>query len=315
MISIVIPIHNEASILPELLQRITTASEGWGEEHEIVLVDDGSHDDSLAIALAAAQSDPRHVIVKLSRNFGHQAAITAGLQNARGEAVIIMDGDLQDPPEELIRFIVKWREGFDVVYGVRTQRKEGPAKRLAYTIFYRLLRIISEIDIPLDSGDFCLMSRRVVDVLEGRFPEQIRFVRGLRAFVGFRQTGIPYVRQARHAGTPSYSISALMRLAIDGLLGFSMLPLRLASFLGFFIAIPSFLVGLYFILHRLFGFRVLGHLATDTPGLTTLAVGVFFMGGLTLIILGIIGEYLGRIYVEVKRRPSFVVERVYRASS
>jgi len=315
MISVVIPLHNESAVIPLLFERLTRAAATWNEEYEVVLVDDGSRDDSLAQSIAAAQRNPHFVVVKLSRNFGHQAAITAGLQQASGDAVILMDGDLQDPPEELVRFIEKWRAGNDVVFAIRKKRKESLPKRAAYAIFYRLLHAISDIDIPLDSGDFCLMDRKVVAALNHSVPENIRFVRGLRAFVGFRQVGLEYERQPRAIGEASYTWRDLMKLAIDGLLGFSMLPLRLASYLGFVIAIPSFLVGIFFIIHRAFGFKFLGHYASETPGLATLAVGLFFMSGLILIILGIMGEYLGRIYLEVKRRPMFIVEDVYRAAS
>jgi len=313
MISIVVPIHNESEVVDALVTRVRSSAAEWNEPFELIMVDDGSKDDSLAKMTAAAALDPRISVVKLSRNFGHQAAISAGLQQAKGDAVVIMDGDLQDPPEVLIRFIEKWREGYDVVFAVRRKRKEGLAKRFAYATFYRLLHAVSDIDIPLDSGDFCLMDKKVVEALNRSLPEQIRFVRGLRAFLGFRQIGVEYERQPRHAGVPSYTFSGLMKLAIDGLFGFSMLPLRLASYLGFLIAFPSFLIGLFFIIHRVFGFRFLGHYATETPGLTTLVVGLFFMSGLILIILGIIGEYLGRIYIEVKRRPMYIVESVYRA--
>jgi dolichol-phosphate mannosyltransferase len=313
MISIVVPIHNESEVVDALVARVRSSAAEWNEPFELIMVDDGSKDDSLAKLTAAAALDPRISVVKLSRNFGHQAAISAGLQQAKGDAVVIMDGDLQDPPEVLIRFIEKWREGYDVVFAVRRKRKEGLAKRFAYATFYRLLHAVSDIDIPLDSGDFCLMDKKVVEALNRSLPEQIRFVRGLRAFLGFRQIGVEYERQPRHAGVPSYTFSGLMKLAIDGLFGFSMLPLRLASYLGFLIAFPSFLIGLFFIIHRVFGFRFLGHYATETPGLTTLVVGLFFMSGLILIILGIIGEYLGRIYIEVKRRPMYIVESVYRA--
>ena len=313
MISVVVPIHNEAENISLLIDRVRAASTAWKDDYELILVDDGSTDDSLARMLAAAQTDPSISAVKLSRNFGHQAAISAGIQQARGHAVAIIDGDLQDPPEELARFVAKWREGYDVVFGIRRRRKEGLWKRLAYSGFYRLLHRVSDVDMPLDSGDFCLMDRKVVDALTQAFPEQIRFVRGLRAFLGFRQVGLEYERHPRAAGKPSYRLTSLIRLAVDGLLSFSMLPLRLASYLGFLIAVPSFVIGLYFILHRIFEFPVFGHRATETPGLATLAVGLYFLGGLILIILGIMGEYLGRIYIEVKRRPQFIVESVYRS--
>lgn len=315
MISLVVPVHNEEPVLPLLLERIRSASAAWAEDYELVFVDDGSTDRSLEIAMRAAETDARISVVKLSRNFGHQAAITAGIQQAAGDAVITLDADLQDPPEEIPRLLQKWREGYQVVYGVRTQREESFPKRAAYSIFYRALHSISDFEIPLDSGDFCLLDRKVVDALNDLVPERVRFVRGLRAYVGFKQTGVPYKRAARVAGTPSYSFSSLLKLAIDGLFGFSMLPLRLASYLGFIIAIPSFLVGLYFVIHRIFNFPVFGHRATETPGLAALAVGLFFLSGMILIILGIIGEYLGRIYIEVKHRPQYVVDFVHKAKS
>jgi dolichol-phosphate mannosyltransferase len=251
----------------------------------------------------------RFRVVKLSRNFGHQAAITAGIERARGDAVVIMDGDLQDPPEELHRFISKWREGFDVVYAIRRHRKESWLKRLAYAIFYRLLAFMADIDIPLDTGDFCLMDRKVVDAMVRDLPENVRFVRGLRAYVGFRQVGVEYDRAARAAGDPKYTLRGLFKLAISGLVGFSFFPLRLATYLGFLVALPSFLAGLFFIVHRLGGFPVFGRYATDTPGLASLAVGMFFLSGVMLIMMGILGEYIGMIYLEVKRRPGFIVER------
>ena len=311
MISVVVPIHNEEPVIPQLLERTLAAARAWNEDFELVLVDDGSRDRSLDLLMEAARREPRIRIVKLSRNFGHQAAISAGIQQAGGAAVIVMDGDLQDPPEELHKFIAKWREGYEVVYGIRQQRKESLPMRVAYAVFYRALHAISDIHIPLDSGDFCLMDRKVVDALNFAVPEQVRFIRGLRAYVGFRQIGVPYERHERFAGTPSYTFRSLMKLAIDGLFSFSMVPLRLASYLGFLIAIPSFLMGIYFIVIRTFGLYVLGHTPEETPGLATLAVGLFFLSGLILIILGIMGEYLGRIYIEVKRRPLFVIDYVF----
>lgn len=315
MISVVIPIHNEEAVIPSLLERTIAAAEGWGEPFELVLVDDGSADRSLELLMEAARRDGRLCVVKLSRNFGHQAAISAGMRQAAGTAVMVMDGDLQDPPEELHKFIARWREGYEVVYGVRQQRKESLPMRTAYAAFYRGLHLISDIEIPLDAGDFCLMDRKVVDALNFAFPEQVRFVRGLRAYAGFRQIGVQYERHARAAGTPSYTFKGLMKLAIDGLFSFSMVPLRLASYLGFLIAIPSFLTGIYFIIMRTFGLYFLGHTPEETPGLATLAVGLFFLSGLILIILGIMGEYLGRIYIEVKRRPLFVIDYVYGSRS
>mgnify|MGYP001799325806 FL=1 len=310
MLSIVIPIYNEAAILHKLYDRLTAASPSWKEDYEIILVDDGSYDASLGIMKAFAEKDPHFKIVKLSRNFGHQAAISAGLKVTRGEAVVIMDGDLQDPPEQLPIFLEKWREGFDVVYAIRTKRKEGFFKKLAYKVFYRLLAWISDIDIPLDSGDFCVMDRRVVEVMLQEMPEQNRFVRGLRAFAGFNQVGVAYEREERAGGEAKYTFRKLLNLALDGLFDFSTFPLKLAIYIGLFVSFTSFLVGIFFIFHRIFNFKILGYSPTDTPGLATLAVGIFFLSGVILIFLGVIGEYIGRMYLEVKRRPFFIIEEI-----
>lgn len=311
MISVVIPVHNEQEVFPLLLQRLRAAAADWGDDYELIFVDDGSTDRSLMLMMEAARDDVRVRIVKLSRNFGHQAAISAGLEQTRGKVVAVMDGDLQDPPEELTRFLAKWREGYEVVYGIRTGRKEGLLLRGAYSMFYRALHLVSDIDIPVDSGDFGVMDRKVVDALRFQFPEQIRFVRGLRAYAGFRQIGLPYERHQRAAGVASYDFRSLFKLAIDGFLGFSMVPLRLASILGFFIAIPSFLLGAYLLVNRATGLILFGYPKTQMPGVATLGVGLFFLSGLILIILGIMGEYLGRIYLEVKRRPLYIVDYVF----
>ncbi len=310
MISVVIPIFNEEENLPHLYKRLKNAAPSWKEDYEIVLVDDGSRDGSLEIMTRFALEDSRVRVVKLSRNFGHQPAISAGIQSARGACVVIMDGDLQDPPEELYRFLEKWREGYEVVYAIRTKRKEGFFKRLAYSLFYRLLAWISDIEIPLDSGDFCVMDRKVVNTIVREMPEQVRFVRGLRAYAGFRQIGIRYERAERAAGEVKYTFKKLLELALDGLFGFSNFPLRMATYLGFLIAIPSFLVGFFFIIHRIVGFKIFGHSPAETPGTATLAVGMYFLSGVILIILGILGEYIGRIYIEVKRRPFFVIDEI-----
>ncbi len=310
MISIVIPIYNEEENLENLYSRLTQAAPSWKEEYEIVLIDDGSRDSSLTMMRVMAEKDSRVKVVKLSRNFGHQPAISAGIQTAKGDAIIIMDGDLQDPPEELYRFLDKWREGYEVVYAIRTKRKEGFLKRFAYSAFYRLMAAISDITIPLDSGDFCVMDRKVVNVLVHDMPEQIRFIRGMRAYAGFKQIGVTYERAERAAGEVKYTFKKLVQLALDGLFGFSSFPLRLSTYLGVSIAIPSLIVGLFFLIQRVFGFKIFGHTAEETPGLASLAVGMFFLGGVMLTMLGIIGEYISRIYIEVKKRPFFVIDEI-----
>lgn len=310
MISIVIPIFNEEENLQNLYTRLTAAAPSWGEDYEIVLVDDGSRDSSLTMMRVMAEKDAHVRVVKLSRNFGHQPAISAGIKTAKGDAIVIMDGDLQDPPEELNRFLDKWREGYEVVYAIRTKRKEGFFKKIAYSTFYRILAWISDIEIPLDSGDFCVMDRKVVNVLVHEMPEQLRFVRGMRAFAGFKQVGVTYERAERAAGEVKYTFKKLVQLALDGLFGFSSFPLRLATYMGFIISIPSFFLGIFFVLHRLIGFKVFGHAPEETPGTASLAVGMYFLGGVILIILGILGEYIGRIYIEVKKRPFFVIDEV-----
>lgn len=310
MISIVIPIFNEEENLQNLYNRLTAAAPLWGEDYEIVLVDDGSRDSSLTMMRVMAEKDARVRVVKLSRNFGHQPAISAGIKIAKGDAIVIMDGDLQDPPEELHRFLDKWREGYEVVFAIRTKRKEGIFKKMAYSTFYRILAWISDIEIPLDSGDFCVMDRKVVNVLVHEMPEQLRFVRGMRAFAGFKQVGVTYERAERAAGEVKYTFKKLVQLALDGLFGFSSFPLRLATYMGFLISIPSFFLGIFFMLHRLIGFKVFGHAPEETPGTASLAVGLYFLGGVILIILGILGEYIGRIYIEVKKRPFFVIDEV-----
>ena len=311
MISIVIPILNEQENLTQLKERLIQASPLWNEDFEIILVDDGSNDKSLEIMKSFSSNDNRFRIIKLSRNFGHQAAISAGIKMSKGDAVIVMDGDLQDPPEELPRFLKKWREGFHVVYAIRKNRKEAWYKKIAYKVFYRLLSKISDIEIPLDSGDFCVMDRKVVDILNDKILEQNRFVRGLRAYAGFKQIGVEYDRAERAAGQVKYTFKKLLQLALNGLFDFSAFPLRLATYLGLIVSFFSFFSGIFFLIHRIFDFKIFGHSPADVPGIASLALGVFFLGGVTLLVLGIIGEYLGRIYFEVKKRPFYIIEDVY----
>jgi dolichol-phosphate mannosyltransferase len=301
-LSVVIPVFNEAENLPELYARLSTVLSGIESEYEMIFVDDGSRDGSLALLSRYAADDQHVVVVELARNFGHQVAISAGLDYARGAGVIVMDADLQDPPEVLPQFIAKWREGHDVVYAIREQRKEGWLKRAAYAAFYRLLQRVANIDIPLDAGDFCIMDRKVVELLVG-MPERNRFVRGIRSWVGFDQVGLAYERQARRAGKPKFTLSRLIYLALDGLVSFSYLPLRVISMLGFGVSLLSIVLALFYAIKKL-------TVGLNPPGFATLTVAIFFLAGIQLITIGVIGEYVGRIFEEVKRRPLYVVRRV-----
>jgi len=304
-ISVVIPIFNEEGNLPLLFDRLTQVMDAKEPDCEFVFVNDGSRDRSLGILAELAQRDRRVAVVDLARNFGHQVAISAGLDYARGQAVIVMDGDLQDPPEVLPAFIDKWVEGYDVVYAIREHRKEPVFKRAAYFAFYRLLQSVADIEIPLDAGDFCIMDRRVVDILTG-MPERNRFVRGIRSWIGLKQTGLAYERQARNAGRPKFTFTHLLYLALDGLISFSVLPLRAISVLGFMVSVVSILFAGYYIVQRLTA-------GLSPPGFATIVVAIFFLSGTQLITLGVIGEYVGRIFAEVKRRPLYIVRRVTRA--
>jgi dolichol-phosphate mannosyltransferase len=302
VISVVLPVYDEVDNLQALYHRLMTVLEGEDLSYELVFVDDGSSDGSLQLLRSLAREDPRVVVVELARNFGHQVAISAGLDFAQGEAIAIMDSDLQDPPEILPQFIAAWREGNDVVYAIREHRQEGWPKRAAYTVFYRLLRKVTNVDIPLDAGDFCIMDRRVADILRS-MPERNRFVRGIRSWVGLRQTGLPYDRHARQGGHAKYTLGRLVLLALDGFVSFSHMPLRIASMTGLIISALSMVLAAYYFVKRLaFGL--------SPPGFATLVVAVFFLAGVQLVTIGVVGEYVGRIFDEVKRRPLYVVRRV-----
>ena len=298
-LSIIIPVHNETGNLPELYERLTAVLAELALSYEVIVIDDGSTDGSLELLRGLHARNPRVKVLNLARNFGHQVAISAGLDYARGDGIVMMDADLQDPPEVIPDFVKKWNEGYHVVYGTRRERKENVLKRTAYSFFYRLLRQVSAVEIPLDSGDFSLVDRRVADVMRS-MPERARFVRGLRSWVGFRQIGIEYPRSSRLSGEPKYTFSKLMKLALDGLLSFSMLPLRLAAYVGLSIAAVSFLAAMYYLWGRLMSDKTI-------PGFATTIIVVLFLGGVQLVTLGIVGEYVGRIYEEIKARPLYVV--------
>jgi dolichol-phosphate mannosyltransferase len=302
-LSVVVPIKDEIDTLPELTRRLSDVLTGELSDSEIVFVDDGSADGSARWIADRHGDDPRVKLVRLSRNFGHQAAVTAGLAHTSGRAVVLMDGDLQDPPELIPALIEKWREGNEIVHTVKIRRQESWPRRIAFRVFYRMIRSVSETDLPLQAGLFSLLDRRVVDELE-RMPERNRYLAGLRAWVGFRQTALEYERDARWSGTPRVSVARLFRLAFDGIFSFSNLPLRLATMLGLVVSLAAFLLMATILYLRLFTDRAI-------LGWASLMTSTLFLGGVILVTIGIIGEYTGRIYDEVKRRPLYVVaERV-----
>lgn len=304
-VSVAIALHNEEAVFLELLQRVGAVLDGLpGGPHEVVLVDDGSVDRTFELICEAAATDRRVVGVRLSRNFGHQAALTAALEAVTGDVVVLMDGDLQDRPEEIPRFIAEHERGYDVVYAQRVRRKESAALRASYFIFYRMMNRLSEIEVPVDSGDFALLSKRVVDQLN-LLPERHRYLRGLRTWVGFRQIGIPVERDARAGGEPSYTVGKLLRLAFDGVFAFSVKPLRVAWLLGALASAGASLYAMYVVFERVF-------LGDSPKGFTALIVAITFFSGVQLLFLGLIGEYLGRVYDEAKARPHFIVTEVVR---
>jgi dolichol-phosphate mannosyltransferase len=308
-LSVIIPCYNEGEVILLLSQRLHSVLESLGIDWEVIFVDDGSRDRTFAKLTALHWEEPRFKVISLSRNFGHQAAIAAGLEYAGGEVVALMDADLQDPPELLGQCLEKLRDGYDVVYAVRRSRKENLFKRSAYAVFYRILRSLADFELPLDSGDFCVMSRRVAEVLK-TMPEHNPFWRGLRAWTGFRQIGIEYERDARAAGRTKYSVTRLLVLAMDGIFSFSILPLRFAILLGLAaLVLATGWAGLH-LAWRIFGFSLMGHRAVELPGWTTLMCAVCFLGGLQLLVLGCLGEYIGRIYTEIKQRPRWITREL-----
>ncbi len=299
--SIIAPCYNEEGVLHELHRRVQEVMDQTGEPWELVLVNDGSQDRTPEIMRELHDADLRVKIVDFARNFGHQIAATAGVDYARGDAVIIIDADLQDPPEVMLEMIDRWKEGYEVVYAVRAERKgETWFKEFTAKLFYRIIYRITEVDIPLDTGDFRLMDRKVVEAMK-QMRERNRFIRGMTSWVGFQQTGVTYVREERYAGETHYPFRKMFRFALDAITSFSYAPLQLATYLGFIIAGLSALAAILVVFARLF----VG--ATPFYGQATTLVAVLFLGGVQLITLGIIGEYLGRIYDEVKGRPLYLV--------
>ena len=303
VVSLVVPIYNEELVIDEFHARIVPVLETTNETFEVICVNDGSRDSSAVMLDALCAADPRFKAIHFSRNFGHQAAVTAGIHAASGECAIIIDADLQDPPEVILQLLGRWREGFDVVYAQRRARAgEGRLKKGTAFLYYRTLASITETRIPVDSGDFCLIDRKVIDVLNA-MPEHNRYLRGLRAWVGFRQSSVEFDRRERYAGESKYPLRRMVRLALDGVFSLSWAPLRMAVWLGLISAGVSLLFAIVLLVERLTSDH------GSTPGWALTIVVVLFLGGIQLVCVGAVGEYIGRIYDEVKQRPLYIVAR------
>jgi polyisoprenyl-phosphate glycosyltransferase len=301
-VALAIPVYNEEAIVPELLRRLSAVLDQIpGGPHQIVMVDDGSSDRTFELLEQAAEHDPRLVVVALSRNFGHQTALAAALDHVSGDVTVMLDGDLQDPPEAIPTLLDYYRQGYDVVYVQRVNRKEPWWLRASYYLFYRLIAILSSLQLPLDSGDFGLVSRRVVREIRG-MREHHRYVRGLRTWVGYRQIGIPIERSARQAGVTKYTPLKLLKLASDGILAFSIVPLRVAALLGAAATALSILYSVYALYAKFW--------LHSPQGFTALVLVITFLSGVNLFFLGILGEYIGRIYEETKGRPHYVIREI-----
>ena len=302
LLSVVVPCYNEEQVLTETHRRLTAVLERLEDlDYELLYVDDGSRDRTALLLQQIQSSDPRVRVVRFSRNFGHQIAVTAGVEHASGDAVVLIDADLQDPPEVILEMVARWREGFHVAYGVRTDRPGETAFKLATAkAFYRLINRMSDTEIPLDTGDFRLMDRKVVEALQS-MPERDRFVRGMVSWVGFRQIAVPYQRAPRLAGESKYPLFKMLRFALDGIASFSVVPLKMATMMGFVVSGLALLGIVYALVLRLFT-------SVWVTGWTAIFIVVLFMGGVQLISLGLLGEYIGRIYGEVKRRPLYLVQ-------
>lgn len=302
--SLIVPLYNEQDTLPELVRRLTDVMNTLEEPTELVLINDGSKDQSLMLLRSFHQQDDRICYINLARNFGHQIAVTAGLNFVRGDMAIILDADLQDPPELIPELIKQWRSGFQVVYAQRTKRiEESWGKQFLAYWFYRILRKLADVEIPTDTGDFCLIDRSVIDILNS-MPERTRYLRGLRSWVGFNQTAVPFNRDARFAGEVKYTFRKSFKLAMNGIVSFSQVPLRLSTYVGLFAAIVSLFMALLILYWRIF--------VPNSPltGFTMILVAVFFLGAVQLVCIGILGEYIGRIYEEVKGRPLYTVSEI-----
>lgn len=302
-ISVVVPLYNEELVIGEMYKRISAVMFENNLSYEIILVNDGSRDATLELATELCNRDRNVKLISFSRNFGHQIAITAGIDRARGQVVAVIDADLQDPPEVIVSMIEKWKEGYQVVYGVREKREgEGVFKRATAALFYRLLKRLTAVEIPVDTGDFRLIDREVAEQLRN-MREKSRFVRGMVSWVGFRQCKVSYVRERRFAGETKYPFRKMFKFAIDGILSFSEVPLKLSTFFGFACACLSFFLIVYGFVIRTF------YPESTIPGWASVFVASLFLGGVQLICIGILGQYLGRIYEEIKGRPLYVCQQ------
>jgi glycosyltransferase involved in cell wall biosynthesis len=302
VVSLVVPFYNEEPVIGEFRSRIVPVLEATDEPFEVICVNDGSRDRTAEMLDAICAEDPRFKAAHFSRNFGHQAAVTAGVHLASGKCVIIIDADLQDPPELIVPLLAKWREGFDIVYAKRRARAgEGRMKRGTALLFYRTLAKITETEIPLDSGDFCLLDRKVVDIMNS-MPEHNRYLRGLRAWVGFRQAAVEFDRRERYAGASKYSVRKMARFALDGVFSLSRAPLRMSMWLGLLSILISLVVAIVLLIEKLAG-------SYESAGWAPMILIVLFLAGVQLVCIGAVGEYIGRIYDEVRHRPLYIIAR------
>jgi dolichol-phosphate mannosyltransferase len=301
--SVVVPLHDEAEALPVLARRLTDVLEGLAASWEVILVDDGSRDDTYRISVDFHRRDPRFKVVRLTRNFGHQIALSAGLRFASGDAIVTMDGDLQHPPEMIPKFVDAWKAGNDVVYGVMTERRgETYFKKVTARLFYRVIAHLSDLDLPAAAGDFRLISRHALTTLND-MPERRRYLRGMFSWMGFQEVAVPYTSGERAAGSSKYTTARMVRLAVDAIISFSDRPLRLALNTGFVVALLSLCFGAFSVFSNLLGVSV--------PGWTSIIVLIGVVGGIQLMVIGVVGEYVGAIYDEVKRRPLYLVAELH----
>lgn len=307
VLSVVIPTYKSESNLHALTDRLVSVLSSLGNEYEIIFVNDGSPDNTMVVLGEICSKNSNIKVISMSRNFGQQVAISAGLQYAKGDAVIIMDDDLQDPPEFIPKLVEKWEEGYEVVYAVRKSRQENILKRSFYRLFYKILAKLSNIPIPTDSGDFGLIDKKIVAIINS-MPERDRFIRGLRAWVGFKQTGLECDRAARHKGKPSYNFLKIMKLSMDGLLSMSNVPIRISSAIGLMVSGIAFLGFIFTVLQKIITFFYPDNPVAVWPGMSTIVLSILFLGGVQLMSIGILGEYIGRIYNDVKQRPPFLVK-------